>query len=169
MTLSGSNLFSLFFPLIFNPFEQSFVSSAAASILVWKDSFDWVGLGFVMWGWVGQYCSAGEYRCDDNGMYSVAPKLSSIQPTPTHAYIYSLTNHGLQTFTFFCFCACLDQFKSRQNNLTCIPTLRTRKKEKTLPKALRTQALTALTKNFGLVGLVRWVWLGRFGLVGLVW
>ena len=40
---------------------------------------------------------------------------------------------------------------------------------KTLPKALRTQALTALTKNFGLVGLVRWVWLGRFGLVGLVW
>merc|ERR1711928_154272 len=36
---------------------------------------------------------------------------------------------------------------------------------KTLPKALRTQALTALTKNFGLVGLVRWVWFGRFGLV----
>ena len=32
-----------------------------------------------------------------------------------------------------------------------------------LPKALRTQALTALTSNFGLVGLVRWVWLGRFG------
>ena len=41
--------------------------------------------------------------------------------------------------------------------------------DKTLPKALRTQALTALTSNFGLVGLVRWVWLGRFGLVGLVW
>ena len=40
---------------------------------------------------------------------------------------------------------------------------------KTLPKALRTQALTALTSNFGLVGLVRWVWLGRFDLVGLVW
>ena len=40
---------------------------------------------------------------------------------------------------------------------------------KTLPKALRTQALTALTSNFGLVGLVRWIWLGRFGLVGLVW
>ena len=39
---------------------------------------------------------------------------------------------------------------------------------KTLPKAPRTQALTALTSNFGLVGLVRWVWLGRFGLVGLV-
>ena len=37
---------------------------------------------------------------------------------------------------------------------------------KTLPKALRTQALTALTSNFGSVGLVRWVWLGRFGLVG---
>ena len=33
----------------------------------------------------------------------------------------------------------------------------------TLPKALRTQALTALTSNFGLVGLVRWVWLGWFG------
>ena len=42
-------------------------------------------------------------------------------------------------------------------------------KDKTLPKALRTLALTALTSNFGLVGLVRWVWLGRFGLVGLVW
>ena len=41
--------------------------------------------------------------------------------------------------------------------------------KKTLPKALRTQALTALTSNFGMVGLVRWVWLGRFGLVGLVW
>ena len=40
---------------------------------------------------------------------------------------------------------------------------------KTLPKALRTQALTALISNFGLVGLVRCVWLGRFGLVGLVW
>ena len=39
----------------------------------------------------------------------------------------------------------------------------------TLQKALRTQALTALTSNFGSVGLVRWVWLGRFGLVGLVW
>ena len=34
---------------------------------------------------------------------------------------------------------------------------------KTLPKALRTQALTALTKIFGFLGLVRWVWLGRFG------
>ena len=42
-------------------------------------------------------------------------------------------------------------------------------KKKTLPKALRTQALTALTSNFGLVGLVRWIRLGRFGLVGLVW
>ena len=36
----------------------------------------------------------------------------------------------------------------------------------TLPKALRTQALTTLTSNFG---LVRYFWLGRFGLVGLVW
>ena len=49
----------------------------------------------------------------------------------------------------------------------------------TSPKALRTQALTALTSNFGLVGLVQkawqaifdlfwqvWsVWVGRFGLV----
>ena len=39
---------------------------------------------------------------------------------------------------------------------------------KTLPKALRTQALTALTSKFGLVCLVLWVWLGRFGFVGLV-
>ena len=38
-----------------------------------------------------------------------------------------------------------------------------------LPKALRTQALTALISNFGLVGLVRWVWLGGFSLAGLVW
>ena len=52
--------------------------------------------------------------------------------------------------------------------------------KETLPKALRTQALTALTSKFGLlglvwfprfglVGLVLWVWFGRFGLVGLVW
>ena len=44
--------------------------------------------------------------------------------------------------------------------------------EETLPKALRTQALTALTSNFGLVGLVQYAWkakFGRFGLVGLVW
>ena len=46
----------------------------------------------------------------------------------------------------------------------------------TLPKALRTQALTALTSSFGLVwfggfglvGLVWLVWFGRFGLAGLV-
>ena len=30
--------------------------------------------------------------------------------------------------------------------------------DKTLPKALRTQALTALTSNFGLVGLVQYAW-----------
>ena len=49
---------------------------------------------------------------------------------------------------------------------------------KTLPKALRTQALTALTSNFGLVGLVCrlgliclvwYVWFSMFVLVGLVW
>ena len=28
----------------------------------------------------------------------------------------------------------------------------------TLPKALRTQGLTALTSNFGLVGLVQYIW-----------
>ena len=43
----------------------------------------------------------------------------------------------------------------------------------TLPKALWTQALTALTSNFGLVGLVvssvGLVWFGMFGLVDLVW
>ena len=42
-------------------------------------------------------------------------------------------------------------------------------KYKTLPKALRTQALTALTSNFGVVDLVWQIWFGRFGLVGLVW
>ena len=30
--------------------------------------------------------------------------------------------------------------------------------KKTLPKALRTQVLTALTSNFGLVGLVQYAW-----------
>ena len=39
----------------------------------------------------------------------------------------------------------------------------------TLPKALQTQALTALTSNFGLVGLVWQVSFGRFGFLGLVW
>ena len=54
----------------------------------------------------------------------------------------------------------------------------------TLPKALRTQALTALTSNFVLAGLVQYawwvkldfvgrfgwqVWFGSFGLVGWVW
>ena len=38
--------------------------------------------------------------------------------------------------------------------------------QETLPKALRTQALTALTSKFGLLGLV---WFGKFGFVGLVW
>ena len=44
-----------------------------------------------------------------------------------------------------------------------------------LPKALRTQALTALTSNFGLEGLVNMlgrlslIWFGLFGLVGLAW
>ena len=36
---------------------------------------------------------------------------------------------------------------------------------KTLPKALRTQVLTAFTSNFGLVGLVQYDWLGNFDLV----
>ena len=35
----------------------------------------------------------------------------------------------------------------------------------TLPKALRTQALTALTNNFGLVGLVQYAWQATFNLV----
>ena len=41
--------------------------------------------------------------------------------------------------------------------------------DETLPKALQTQVLTALTSKFGLAGLVWQVWFGRFGLVGLVW
>ena len=41
---------------------------------------------------------------------------------------------------------------------------------KTLPKALRTQASTALTSNFGLVWFVCFskLWLVKFGLVWLV-
>ena len=35
----------------------------------------------------------------------------------------------------------------------------------TLPKALRTQALTALTSDFGLVGLVQYAWKAKFDLV----
>ena len=41
--------------------------------------------------------------------------------------------------------------------------------KQTLPKALRTQALTALTSKFSLVGSVLQVWFGKFGLVSLVW
>ena len=37
--------------------------------------------------------------------------------------------------------------------------------KKTLPKALRTPALTALTNNFGLVGLVQYAWKAKFDLV----
>ena len=33
-----------------------------------------------------------------------------------------------------------------------------KQEEETLPKALRTKALTALTSNFGLVGLVQYAW-----------
>ena len=47
---------------------------------------------------------------------------------------------------------------------------------KTLSKALRTQALTALTSSFGLVevwfsllGRLGLIWFGRFGSVGLDW
>ena len=35
----------------------------------------------------------------------------------------------------------------------------------TLPKALQTQALTALTSNFGFVGLVQYAWSAKFDLV----
>ena len=47
--------------------------------------------------------------------------------------------------------------------------------EETLPNALRTQALTALTGNFGLVGWLSMlgrlglIWFGSFGFAGLVW
>ena len=37
--------------------------------------------------------------------------------------------------------------------------------DKTLPKALRTQALTTFTSNFGLVGLVQYAWKAKFDLV----
>ena len=58
----------------------------------------------------------------------------------------------------------------KSKNLTNLDfTPETYQKIETLPKALWTQVLTALASNFGLVGLVRWVWLSRFGLVGLVW
>ena len=38
-------------------------------------------------------------------------------------------------------------------------------RKKTLPKALRTQALIALTSDFGLVGLVQYAWKAKFDLV----
>ena len=61
--------------------------------------------------------------------------------------------------SWYLFYKCLDYSWCRQNT-------------KTLPKALRTQALTTLTSNFvswlGSVSLVGLVWFGRFGLLGLV-
>ena len=45
--------------------------------------------------------------------------------------------------------------KRKKHQSTTVKRQRTKKK-KTLPKALRTQALTALTSNFGLVGLVQY-------------
>ena len=42
--------------------------------------------------------------------------------------------------------------------VSIILTLRGGENVKTLPKALRTQALTALTSNFGLVGFVQYAW-----------
>ena len=51
---------------------------------------------------------------------------------------------------------------------TSIPKIRLPEGKETLPKALRTQALTALTSSFGMVGLVWQVLFDRFGLVGLV-
>ena len=37
-------------------------------------------------------------------------------------------------------------------------------KKRTVPKALRTQVLTALTSDFGLVGLVQYAWKAKFDL-----
>ena len=44
-----------------------------------------------------------------------------------------------------------------------------KKKRKTLPKALRTQAVTTLTSHFSLECLVHLTQLAKFGLAGLVW
>ena len=70
------------------------------------------------------------------------------------------------------------------NGFICLFCLESLALSKTLPKAPQTQALTALTSNFGLVwcvwfgrfgiwfsklGWLGLVWLGRFDLVGLVW
>ena len=38
------------------------------------------------------------------------------------------------------------------------PNMTDKYNNETLPKALRTQALTALTSNFGLAGLVQYAW-----------
>ena len=83
--------------------------------------------------------------------YNQIAKLKKKLGTPYYAH--------LQNLNYFCF----------NQTLTPTPLLHKAVLNKTLPKALRTQALTALTSNFGLVGLVRWAWLGRFGLVGFVW
>ena len=40
-----------------------------------------------------------------------------------------------------------------------------KKRNKTLPKALWTQVLTALTSDFGMEGLVQYAWLAKFDLV----
>ena len=53
-------------------------------------------------------------------------------------------------------------------NFTQPCILREKISKETLPKALRTQALTALTSNFDFVGLVWQGWLSMFGLVCFV-
>ena len=42
--------------------------------------------------------------------------------------------------------------------LLCLESMLESEQDETLPEALRTQALTALTSNFGLVGLVQYAW-----------
>ena len=58
---------------------------------------------------------------------------------------------------FFCICG-MNLYCAVEASRHDSHVLSWRRCKKTLPKALRTQALTALTSNFGLVGLVQYAW-----------
>ena len=89
------------------------------------------------------------------------PSLVTTLTSPTVSQIAQKSNYRIinRLFSFL-----------RQQYLHMPPwyQVNVRHQQKTLPKALRTQALTALTSNFGVVDLVWKIWFGKLGLVGLV-
>ena len=76
-------------------------------------------------------------------------------------YLYMFPVHVLKS-SFLILSTHIFQVSRRYSNLLDLPGVRwilsITAKVKTLPKALWTQALTALTSSFGLVGLVQYFW-----------